>query len=175
MLPRMKLYLLRHGKAEEREASCPGEDASRPLTDEGRERTRWVAQGMRRLGLEFDLVLSSPLARARETAEIVVEAFKANELLRFTDQLAEEDAHAALIREIHALRPEPGSLLLVGHEPNLGELVSLLIGGPSALPIRFKKAGLCCLSVAGIEPGPCAVLEWLLAPKQLRLLARSSR
>lgn len=168
----MKLYLLRHGKAVEREAS--GDDASRPLTDEGRERTRSVAQGMRRLGLEFDLILSSPLARARETAEIVAEAFDAAGKLRFTDRLADSDAHAALIREIRALRPQPDSLLLVGHEPDLGELVSLLLGSASALPIRFKKAGLCCLSVAGIEPGPCAVLEWLLAPKQLRLLACSS-
>lgn len=175
MFPGMRLYLLRHGKAVEREAFAPGDDASRPLTNVGRERTRLVAEGMQRLGLTFDLILSSPLTRARQTAEIVAGAFDAAGSLRFTERLAEEASLADLVREIRALQPEPESLLLVGHEPNLGELTSLLLGAESPLPIRFKKAGLCCLSVAGIEIGPCAVLEWLLAPSQLRLLANLTR
>lgn len=167
----MKLYLLRHGKAVEREASGREDDDSRPLTNVGCERTRLVAQGMRRLGLEFDLILSSPLTRARETAEIVAGVFDGAGLLRVSDRLAEENALGGLIDEIRALAPEPESLLLVGHEPHLGELASLLLGADSPLPIHFKKAGLCCLSVAGIAAGRCAVLEWLLTPNQLRLLA----
>jgi phosphohistidine phosphatase len=169
----MKLYLLRHGKAVEREAFGREDDASRPLTNVGRERTRLVAEGMRQLGLEFDLILSSPLVRARQTAEIVAETYGATELLRFTERLADEKALVDLTSEIRSLLPQPESLLLVGHEPNLGEFVSLLLGADSPLPLRFKKAGLCCLSVESIEAGPCAVLEWLLAPRQLRLFANS--
>lgn len=146
-------------------------DATRPLTDEGREKVRQVARGMARLGLAFDRVLSSPYLRARETAEIVVETLASGGRLEFSDRLAEDDAHEALIREIARWRPAPESLLLVGHEPNLSELTALLLTGQTAVPIHFKKAGLACLSVTGIEPGPCAVLEWLLTPKQLRMFA----
>ena len=167
----MKLYLLRHGVAVERGSPDHPDDGDRPLTNEGRDKVAQVAMGMKRLGLTFDLILSSPLRRARETAEMVAAALEATRRLRFIPSLAEEDAHPGLVREIAALRPPPECLLLVGHEPNLSELMALLLTGETTLPIHFKKAGLACLSVNGIEAGPCAMLEWLLAPKQLRLLA----
>lgn len=167
----MKLYLLRHGVAVERGSPDYPDDSARPLTTEGRDKVRQVAVGMRRLGLGFDLILSSPYVRARETAELVAAALDATRKLRFVPSLAEEDAHTEVVREIAALRPPPENLLLVGHEPHLSELMALLLTGETAMPIHFKKAGLACLSINGIEAGPCAVLEWLLAPKQLRLLA----
>ncbi|RME92410.1 MAG: phosphohistidine phosphatase SixA [Verrucomicrobia bacterium] len=166
----MKLYLLRHGKAEPREGPGLRDDASRALTPEGRRRVELAARGMRRMGLRFDRILSSPLVRARETAEIVAAVLDAGVEVEFSKWLAEDDRQVELIQEIRSLRPPPENLLLVGHEPWLSELVALLIGGGPMLPIRFKKSGLACLSINALEPGPCGVLEWLLAPRQLRLL-----
>ncbi len=167
----MKLYLLRHGVAVDRGDPNFPDDAARPLTEEGLEKVRQVAKGMQRLDLRFDVILSSPLVRAKQTAEEVAKAFRLSDRLSFSAHLADEDGNGALIGEIDSLRPRPDRLLLVGHEPNLSELMALLISGDAALPVRFKKAGLACLSVNGLVAGPCAVLEWLLAPKQLRLLA----
>ena len=166
----MKLYLFRHGIAADRETFA-GKDAERPLTEDGTRKTRLAAQGLRRVAPAFDLILSSPLLRARQTAELVVTAYEGRPPLRFSDWLAEDAAHEEVIREIRALRPAPGALLLVGHEPNLSELASLLLTGRPTMGMRFKKAGACRLTWDRIDLGPGAVLDWFLPPKVLRALA----
>jgi phosphohistidine phosphatase len=166
----MKLYLFRHGIAADRE-DFAGEDAERPLTEEGTRKTRLAARGLRRLAPELDLILSSPLRRARQTAELLVEAYEGAPPLECSDRLAEEGAHEALIRELRARRPVPRRLLLVGHEPNLSELAGLLLTGLPTLAMRFKKAGACRLTWDRIDLGPGAVLDWFLPPKALRALA----
>lgn len=165
----MNVYLLRHAIAAE--ASVGRADSRRPLTAEGIQKMRRVAKGMRALELSFEVILSSPLLRARQTAEIVAKTFKAQDRLKLSNNLAPHGRHAALIREINQLDPPAENALLVGHEPHLSRLLSLLVTGAPDCSFTLKKAGLCLLSAETLRPGRCA-LEWLLTPKQLSLLRK---
>lgn len=167
----MNLFLLRHGKAADRAPDSTGGDAGRPLTPAGVRKTKRVARGMRRLGLGFDVILASPYARSRRTAEIVAEEFGIAGKLRFTDNLVPDADPARLTDEVKAL-PAAEGVLLVGHEPFLGELVSVLLTGTSDVRVEFKKAGLCRLEVDELCLGKCATLHWLLTPRQLAALKR---
>ena len=161
----MELYLLRHGIAVERGAH-QGTDHDRVLTSEGRRKVRRVAKAMRALRLSFDTIFSSPLARALQTAEIVAESFRLKRRLRVTEHLVPGTPVARQIAWLKNLRPAPGAVLLVGHEPNLSQLTSRLLTGGGLLAINFKKAGLCKVTV-GRGASTRAVLEWLLTPKQM--------
>lgn len=160
----MELYLLRHGIAVERGTQGYRTDSARPLTDEGTQKMQEIARGMLNLGLDFDWILSSPYLRAKQTAEIVGEVFE--QKVDFSQSLAAEGSPEVLIREINdkSLR----SVLLVGHEPNMSELMSVLISGNANVVIDFRKGGLCRLSAPQLTYGRCAQLRWLMTPKQLR-------
>lgn len=160
-----QLYILRHGIAAERGAPGYARDSDRPLTPEGREKLKQVTRAMQAMGLEFDLILTSPFRRARETAEQVAEALKAAKKLQRCDHLAVGGDRRALIAHLNTLQPQPERVLLVGHEPYLSSLVSLLVAGGPQLCMDFKKAGLCRLTVIGLKAGRCATLDWLLTPK----------
>lgn len=164
----MNLYILRHAKAEERGAVFP-DDSKRPLTKAGEKEMFRVAKGMRALELNFDLILSSPFARAKRTAEIVAEVFKSNKL-RMSQHLACAADARDLVRELNDDYAPLKNLLLVGHEPDLSKLVSQLSVGDDRLSLHFKKAGLCKLTVGELRFGRCARLEWLLTPQQLTAL-----
>jgi phosphohistidine phosphatase len=160
----MDLFLLRHGIAAELGAPGAKTDAERPLTAEGRRKLRGVAAAMRLLKLEIDHVFSSPLVRARQTAEII-----ARELRTSPVELLEALQPAGTPREVlRALKPfaSAGSILLVGHEPNLGELATTLLGGAAGSRVAFKKAGLCRLECTALAPGR-GCLHWLLTPGQM--------
>ena len=169
----MKLFILRHAIAVPRGTAGYRDDSRRPLTKEGITTTRRGVRGMRRLKLDFDLVLSSPYRRAKHTAEIVVRALGIEDRLRFTDHLAAEAAPRQLVAEIQHSYAGKNSILLVGHEPYLTELVSLLLGGKPGLPLVLKKGGLCKLEIGALRPGPCARLLWWLTPRQLVLLGKT--
>jgi phosphohistidine phosphatase len=126
---------------------------------------------MKKLEVTVDLVLSSPFVRARQTAELVADALHLREKLQFSEHLTPQGKVNSLIQDLNRLRPAPGGVLLVGHEPYLSNLVSLLVAGTSDLSITLKKAGLCKLTVTHLTAGRCAILEWLLTPKQLGLIA----
>jgi phosphohistidine phosphatase len=163
----MNLYILRHGLAEERAAGRHGKDSDRPLTPKG-ERKLWkIAEAMEALKLSFDLILSSPYTRARQTAQIVAEAFNARGELEFSDALTPNGSAKKVIELITALKPAPENVLLVGHEPYLSEFISLLVTGETGSSVVLKKGGLCKLSVESLKPGRCAAIEWLLTPKQM--------
>ena len=166
----MNLYILRHAKAEESGARFP-DDSKRPLTAEGEKEMFRVAEGMRELKLSFDLILSSPFVRARRTAEIVAEVF-ASDKLRLSKNLASAGDARNLIGELNDNYPSFKTILLVGHEPYLSKLVSRLSAGDERLSLRFKKAGLCKLTVGDLRFGRCATLEWLLTPRQLAVLGK---
>jgi phosphohistidine phosphatase len=167
----MNLYLLRHGIAVDHGAPGFAKDADRPLTPEG-ERKLWQAtEAMQALGLSFDLILSSPLLRARQTAEIVAEAFRARKKLEFSDTLAPAGSPKKLVELLNHHDPPLEDVLLSGHEPYLSELISLLLSGGEHLSITMKKGGLCKLAVESLKHGRCARLEWLLTPKQMGLMA----
>jgi len=162
----MEIYILRHGIAVDRGTPGYKKDGDRPLTEDGIEKIRQVAEAMLAMELKFDLILSSPYVRAAETAKIV--AGELDEEVTFTEFLLPDGNPLELIREINDNKPQ--SVLLVGHEPDLSRLISLLISGDSEAAIELKKGGLSKLTAEKLMFGQCATLHWLLTPKQLRSL-----
>lgn len=163
----MNLYLLRHGLAvEPGTPGCPS-DSARPLTPEGKRKLARVASAMKAMELSFDLILSSPLVRARQTAEIVARSLRAGQRLAFSNELRPGGNPRALLEAIRRHAPEPGDVLLVGHEPYLSGLIARLVAGNAGLSITLKKGGLCKVSAEALRYGRCASLEWLLTPKQM--------
>lgn|SRR5574341_1699846 len=124
---------------------------------------RQVAKGLRNLGVEFDLILSSPYVRARETAEIVADVFKMKKKIAFSDNLVPSGNHELLITEIGENYPVD-SMALVGHEPHLSTLVGLLVAENTKIDITLKKGGVCYLLADGLHQERRATLEWLLTP-----------
>ena len=120
--------------------------------------------------MSFDLILSSPYVRARQTAEIVAEAFNARKNLECTETLAPSGEPKKLLKRVANVSPAPEDVLLVGHEPYLSELVSLLVSGERGSSVVMKKGGLCKLEVNSLRAGRCASLAWLLTPKQMSLM-----
>ncbi len=167
----MNLYILRHGIAVERGAPGYAKDADRPLTSEGERKLRAIGEAMQKLELSFDLILSSPYVRARQTAEIVADVLKARKKVEYSDSLVPDGSTRELVESLIRLRPVPEDIMLVGHEPYLSGLVSLLVSGKEGLTVVLKKGGLCKLTVESLKHGRCAALEWLLTPKQLALMA----
>lgn len=162
----MDLFILRHAIAEEKE-TYTGPDSERPLTEKGAKKMRRIAGSLRKMEISFDVVLSSPFRRAKETAEIVVNEFHCETALKFSAHLKVGGNPAALIDEINKSYGRSESILLVGHEPYLSGLISMLISGENGLPIALRKGGICKLSVGSLRYGRCATLEWLMAPSQI--------
>jgi phosphohistidine phosphatase len=166
----MNLYILRHGIAAEAGTPGQGKDSERPLTPEGKRKLHQIAAAMEALELSFDLILSSPYVRAEQTARIVAERLKPRKKMEFSDTLMPGGGMSNLIREINLLRPPPEEVLLVGHEPYLSELISLLVSGGVGVSVVMKKGGLCKLAAERLQYGRCATLEWLLTPRQMALM-----
>jgi phosphohistidine phosphatase len=167
----VNLYLMRHGIALPQDDPSVAHDAERPLTGKGVKRMRKAAKGVCRLNITFDSVLTSPLLRARQTAEIVAGALNTETRLEEISGLAPESTVEHLMLGL-ARYQDRQHLLLVGHEPLLSNTAAYLLGGrkPANVTIDFKKGSLCCIEVetlSGTNPGK---LHWLLTPKQLRSL-----
>lgn len=162
----MNLYFLRHAIAVERGTPGYESDSERPLTAKGASRMRKIAEGMKSLELEYDLILTSPYVRARSTAEIVADVFKCKKRLRITRNLVNGD-DAALIGELTDSYGKNREILLVGHEPHMSHLISVLLTGSENSDIIMKKGGLCKLSIPELRYERCATLEWLLTPRVL--------
>jgi phosphohistidine phosphatase len=160
-----EIYILRHGIAVERGTGTYAKDSERPLTAEGRKKMQRIAKTLRRFELSFDLILSSPYIRARQTAEIVAKFLKAERRLKFSEHLAAEGEAEDLINQLRGLYHSPRSVLLVGHEPYLSRLISVLLTGEPDLGLTLKKGGLCKLTVPRLAYARSATLEWLLAPR----------
>ena len=167
----MKIHVLRHGIAVNRNDLDVENDAERPLTPKGKRQLRQVAAAMKKMGLRFDLVLSSPYLRARQTAEIVADSLKLKKQLKFLDALAPDGSLKNLIGQLNESKPAPENVLLVGHEPYLSCLISLLTTGGMDLAMDFKKGGLCKLEIEKLSHGRCATLVWLLTPRQMKMMA----
>jgi phosphohistidine phosphatase len=166
----VNLYLLRHGIAVDPGSPGYENDSERPLIPKGERRLREAAAAMKKLELSFDLILSSPFTRAKQTAEIVAEELKLKKRLEFSDELAPGGSFKALIQKLNGWEPALENVLLVGHEPSLSRLVSLLMSGDADAEIEMKKGGLCKLEAAELQHGQCARLAWLLTPAQMELI-----
>jgi phosphohistidine phosphatase len=166
----MNLFLLRHGLAVERGSPGFANDAVRPLTPKGRRQLLKTTAALKKMELSFDLIFSSPLLRAKQTAEIVAGALKLKRRLVFAAELPPGGDAQKLIQRISALKPPPQNILLVGHEPALGELISLLVTGTAGAGFALKKGGLAKLEAERLCAGNCATLAWLLTPAQMKLM-----
>ena len=158
----MRLYLLRHAIAEDG-AGMP--DSRRQLTEEGRQKLRKVLQQASKSGLHPDFILSSPYVRARQTAEIAVEELRYQGELVSSDQLTPYASPHKTWDELREYR-QAGEILVVGHNPHLSELVSLLTGARAGA-VEMKKAGLACLELISAGPQPRATLHWLMTPRSI--------
>lgn len=171
----MLLLLVRHGPAEERDPARWPDDADRPLTPEGRRATAGAGRGLRVAGVEGPRVATSPLARARTTAEIVGRELGLAGSSATWPELAPEGTAEDVVRRL-ARAPTPrGGWMLVGHEPNLALVAGLLVTGEAVRPFRLAKAGAVRLDLPrGPVPGG-ATLDWLLTRKQLVRLGGGRR
>jgi len=166
----MRLLVIRHAIAGDRDAFAAETgrpDAERPVTPEGRKKMKSAARGLRAAVPSIDVLGTSPFTRARQTAEIVAEAY---------DDLAVTEVPALASggsREgvLDWLRSQRADLVaLVGHEPDLGALIGWLVTGDAAPFVTLKKGG-ACLLVCPDAPGPgLAQLRWLVTPKLLTRL-----
>jgi phosphohistidine phosphatase len=165
----MILYVVRHGVAED--TASGGEDGARRLTARGRTKMDAAARGMRALGMRPEILLTSPLARAAETATILSEALSGRPEPRELAALAQGVAPAESVR---ALRPFAGhdSVAIVGHEPGLSGIVALLLtGSADGLALKLKKGGIVILDLETVAPR-AGTLQAVLTPRQLRRLGR---
>ena len=166
----MTLYLLRHGIAED--APPGGDDRTRRLTPRGRARLAVAARGLLTVRVELDVILTSPLPRAAETAAIVAAAYPRGPSPHELPALAPGVPPAETLQ---ALRPwsRHDEVMLVGHEPGLSRLASLVLtGAPDRLAIDLKKGGCIAIEVEKLVPPAGATLRWLLTARQLRRLGR---
>lgn len=158
----MKLYLLRHGIAADH--GPDGTDASRPLTSEGMDKMRRSARGMQRLDMKLDMLLSSPLVRARQTAEIVGRVLACD--MQIADELAPGCDAAGLIELLRQQAAE--RVMVVGHEPDFSEMVGALTGGSR---VEMKKGALARVNLHSLTIGN-GTLMWLLQPHVLQTLGK---
>jgi phosphohistidine phosphatase len=164
----MMLHVLRHGVAEE--IGPEGDDRSRRLTPGGRRKMRSAAAGMRALDLRFDAILTSPLARAAETAAIVSEVFGREPVPRETAALEPGVAPVETVRAL-ADFARLEHVMIVGHEPGLSGIVALLLtGSPDGMKLVLKKGGLVAIEVRDVGRRAGATLRFVLTPRQLRRL-----
>ena len=160
----MDLYILRHGKAEPYGQGFSS-DHLRPLTSKGRKRTKRSVNGMKAADVNVDLIVSSPILRARQTAEIVHKGLGLVEPIEFSDTLASGSV-TGIVSAVEAHSSLNG-VMLVGHEPTLSELISTMASGTYQTALNLKPGGLCKLNVTAIRLGQCATIEWFVTPKQL--------
>jgi phosphohistidine phosphatase len=161
----MNLYLMRHAIAVEPDEFF--EDRERPLSEKGRRRMGKIARNLKKLDLSFDLILTSPYLRARQTADLVADALNIKpKYVVESENLVPLGFTNQLVEEINA-RGQVDFLLIVGHEPFLSQLIGMLVAGDASLSLGMRQGGLCRLSMERLIYGRCATLEWLMTPAQL--------
>ena len=162
----MRLLIIRHAAAVA--SGTPGiADDDRPLTPKGKARFRAAAKGLARIVARPDVLLTSPLPRARETAEIAARAFE-----RLEPRIEPALASGRVDQIVAALAttPRDATVAVVGHEPVLGALLARLVGAPLGEAFAFKKGG---AALVDLPAGPLAGgrLIWFVKPRILRDLA----
>lgn len=159
-----RIYIVRHAIAED--VSPSGRDEDRALTAEGRKKMKRAARGLATLAVAPAKLLASPLVRAQQTAEIIVEALPQLkiETCELLAPSVDERALTRLLNGAHAGR----DVMLVGHEPDLGEMLSFwLTGSRGGIETRFKKGAVACIASNTLPPMGKAILEWFMTAGQL--------
>jgi phosphohistidine phosphatase len=169
----MQLLIVRHGAAEDKAdfAKTGKNDDLRPLTAEGKDIVADCAEGLREIVPEISELATSPLVRARETAEILARAYRIE--ISATTKVLSPDSPVEKFIEWIADRAKRDVVAIVGHEPHLSALTTWLMCGTEESRIELKKGGACLLTFRGApKAAGSAMLEWLMHPKHLRALAR---
>jgi phosphohistidine phosphatase len=164
----IELYLIRHGIAEERGEQWP-DDAKRPLTEDGISRLRRAARALTRLDVAVDVVVTSPLVRTRQTAEVVAAGLDPHPHIVVAESLAPGGSAAAVLAELEK-QAKRSSIAIVGHEPGIGELAARLVGARHA--IAFKKGAVCRIDIEGLPVSGPGDLRWFLTPKIMKSVSR---
>jgi len=160
----MDLFILRHGKA----GQSPGgpDDGARALTSEGRSEIRKVARWMRSKKLRFDVIATSPLTRANETAEIVVRSLGRKDQPETWDELAPGGDPDTVC--YHAAQyGKDAAVLIIGHEPALSLLIGKIISRGGIVSLVLAKGGLAKIRNYSFDGQPSGELQWLLTPRQM--------
>jgi phosphohistidine phosphatase len=167
----MELFVLRHGEAGK---SIPSgsSDSKRPLTVTGERELIVISKALRKMGVKLDVILTSPLQRARQTADIVAKEFKAQDKIRQLRELSPEGNKKALYKNLSSFK-EGTSILLVGHNPYLSEMVSEIVTDEKSLLLDLKKGGLVRIRVTARAPKLKGELRWLITPRLSRLISKS--
>jgi phosphohistidine phosphatase len=160
---------MRHGDAVSVGENGVTSDFDRMLTPEGRHKTEMVAKFLKRMGVDDSCVVSSPLVRARETAEILARCFAKRGVVQELDLLAQGSVPEKINSWLIHHKKE--SVILVGHMPDLADLAAYFISPSGDSGLLFKKSGVCCIEFDG-KPGEGAgVLCWLVHPSVIKHLA----
>src|SRR5438067_13122927 len=157
---RMEIYILRHGIAED--AHDGMQDADRALTPEGAKKLQPVLRRARAVNVEPSIILTSPLRRAKETAEIAAKTLRGGKLVE-TAALTPESSPEAVWNEVRKHKAE-AQIMLAGHEPLLSAVYAYLLGTPS-VQIDVKKGSLGRVDMERLTGQPRGVLRWLVYPK----------
>jgi|SRR5262245_7620256 len=166
-MPPCELYLVRHAIAAERGDDWP-DDSKRPLTERGISRFKESVGGLKELDGIIDEIFTSPLVRARQTADLLAAGAGGRPNVKLLDALAPGTPPATVMAQL-AKAAKSRRIALVGHEPDLGELAAFVIGARRPMP--FKKGGICRIDVAGLTSKAVGTLVWFVTPKILRKLA----
>lgn len=164
----MRLYILRHGEALSKGDPAVSSDAERPLVEEGIRRTRQAMEGFAKLGLQVHGIFTSPWLRAKQTAAIAAEVLGMGDRLFELEQLAGDQPIEAVMNAL--TKHSHQDIMLVGHNPQLGELASYLLCLSTSTGIDLKKSGICTVEVERIPPKKPGTLLWMMGSKQLRAL-----
>jgi phosphohistidine phosphatase len=162
----MELYFLRHGIATPKEDGGP--DAERPLVPEGIKKTQATAEALKLLEIHFDRIRTSPLVRARQTADIVASALQAQGRLEELEELADHPVKE-LVRALAKYKGHD-RLLLVGHQTQMGDTIAYLLGGEDRMEVDLKKSGICMIEVDNLPPRAPATLCWMISPRHMKLM-----
>ena len=166
----MKLYVMRHGEAVDVGEMGVKTDGERMLSPRGREQTCEVAKGLATLGIHPGSVGTSPLVRAKETADIVAQEICTGDVVEECEFLKPGGKTSHLIKWLEQRTGD--SAMIVGHMPDLSRMIAELIGGRANANIEMKKAGVAFVSFDGKILNGMGILRWLLIPEQLIRMAR---
>ncbi len=163
----MDLYVQRHGLAGDPDSDEYPNDDDRPLTAKGIRRIGRQVRGLNSLGLSLDAIITSPLVRAVQTADIVHRGLESPGRLSTSEVLAPTADPSRLVDQLLTEYSSASSVMIVGHEPNLSGLVSVLVTGDREPVVRLRKGALCRLQVPALRYGRCGWIEWFLTSKQM--------
>ncbi len=164
--PPCALYIVRHAIAAERGENWPDDD-KRPLTEKGIARFKDGVEGLKWLDVEIDEIFTSPLVRAKQTADLLAAGIAGKPSVKLLEALAPGLGPDEVMKQL-ARAAKRRRIALVGHEPGLGELAAHLLG--AGRPLEFRKGGVCRIDLQGLTEKRPGSLIWFVTPRMLRQL-----